>query len=140
MKNFNVRSLAREFPAVKVGGKLTMHIDLDPGALIAVPNESEMVVRCRSGTLWITQLDNYRDLVVAAGESMAIGKGRDTLIRAVTAASVELDPAGIEHGRLTMDFMQGCCALKTALMKEAVKVKGNCRIRMAGNGLALCVQ
>lgn len=140
MQNLNVRSVAREFPAVKGGRKLTMYIDLDPNSLIAVPNEAEMVVRCRSGTLWITQLDNYLDLVVGAGESMAIGKGRDTLIRAITAASVELDPAGIGQGRLTMDFMQGCCALKTALMKEAVKVKGKCRIRMAGNGSALCVQ
>jgi hypothetical protein len=141
MKNLVGRSFAKGISPRNVGCcEPTIHIDLDRDSLIAVPNELELVVRCQSGTLWITQLDNHRDLAIHAGESMAIEKGRDTLIRAVTAASVELDPVGTEQSRLTMDFFQGCYALKYAVMKQAMKVSGKCRIRLAGNGSVVCVQ
>jgi hypothetical protein len=141
MKNLVVRSFANGISANSVAFSMpTIHIDLAPGALIAVPNKLELVVRCQSGVLWITQLDEHRDLALHAGESMAIDKGRDTLIRAVTATSVELDPAGSGQSRLTMDFFQGCYALKYAVMKQAMKVRGKCRTRMAGNGSTVCVQ
>jgi hypothetical protein len=141
MKNLVGLSFSNGISANSVGfNKPTIHIDLDPGSLIAVPNGWGLVVRCQSGALWITQLDNHRDLELHAGESMAIEKGRDTLIRAVAATSVELDPAGVEESRLTMDLRQGCHALKHAVTKQAMKVRGKCRIRMAGNGSAVCVQ
>ena len=141
MKRLHDQSVEKQLSAMNVAGcKPPIHIDLDKGSLIAVPDAFEIVVRCTSGTLWITQLGNARDLVVHGGESMAIEKGEDTLIHAVTAASVELRLAVIGQSQLMMDFAQGCYALKFAAMKQVMKIRGKCRIRVGGNGSAVCVQ
>lgn len=123
-----------------VSCKPPIHIDLDRDSLIVVPDEFEIVVRCKSGALWITQLGNPHDLAIYAGESMVVRKGNDSIINAVTAASVEMYLPYIQQRQLTLDFSLSCYELRYAATKQALKVKGKCRIRLTKNGSAICVQ
>lgn len=124
----------------KLIDRKSIEIDLDNGALIALRDESGVLVECKAGTLWITQLGNPHDIGLHAGQSMFIDKDRDAIIEAFTASSLQMHVHGIEHSRLEMDFVHDCYELRYAKLQQVMKIKGGCYIRMEGQGAKLALQ
>lgn len=118
----------------------SIEIDLDNGALIALHDEFGVLVECKAGTLWITQLGNPHDIGLRAGQSMFIDKGRDAIVEAFASASLQLHVHGLEHSRLEMDFVHDCYELRYAKPEQVMKIKGECYIRMEGQGAKLALQ
>ena len=58
--------------------------------LIQLRNGKGVSVQTRSGTLWITQSNDTRDIVVKAGESFVLDRPGLALVTAMTDATVTL--------------------------------------------------
>jgi hypothetical protein len=65
-------------------------LDLEPRALFAVDDSSEVNFTCREGTVWLTLDGDLRDYVLEAGDSFRTGEHRRALIYALSPARVEL--------------------------------------------------
>ena len=66
----------------------TMVWDLSAGELVRLDGARGTTLRVTRGRLWITQEDDTRDIVLAAGDSYTIDRGGLTLIEAQDAAAV----------------------------------------------------
>ena len=77
-----------------------MKLELNPEALCLKPNQLLKVragaghaVVCHSGSLWVTQDRDPRDIILAAGESFALDRNGLALVQALQQSAVSFAPA-----------------------------------------------
>ncbi|WP_194723816.1 hypothetical protein [Noviherbaspirillum malthae] len=116
-----------------------IQVELDAGSIVVLPDELDVEVRCKSGMLWVAQLDNPNDLVIPIGGGMVIAKGKRSIVNAPAAASLEIHMAAPRQYRLTWDFSRRCHGIRHALAAQVLRVRGKCRIRLAEDGAAILV-
>jgi hypothetical protein len=87
-----------------------IQVDLEAGSIIVLPDELDVEVCCKSGLLWVAQLDNPNDLAIVAGGSMLIAKGKHSIVNAIEAASLEIHMAAHKHSRLIWKLSRNCHA------------------------------
>jgi hypothetical protein len=68
-----------------------MTIDLQRGRFLRVRHGAGNTVTARAGTVWITEQDNPRDVVLRAGQSFTLGRRGLALIEAFSDASISFE-------------------------------------------------
>jgi hypothetical protein len=76
------------------------HITLERRGWIHLLDAAGMRIACRSGTVWVTQYLDTRDVVLRPGDSLEIDRRGVTVVHATECASVRLEegsctPAGL---------------------------------------------
>jgi hypothetical protein len=67
------------------------HIALERRGWIHLLDAAGMRIACRSGTVWVTQSLDTRDVVLQPGDSLEIGRRGVTVVHATECASVMLE-------------------------------------------------
>jgi len=77
-----------------------MNLELNPDGLCLKPNQVLKVhggighaIVCHSGSLWVTQHRDQRDIVLGAGEAFALDRNGLALVQALAQSAVSLVPA-----------------------------------------------
>jgi hypothetical protein len=70
-----------------------MTIDLKRGNLVRVRDGAGTTVTARSGSVWITEQGNPRDVMLPAGRSYTLGQAGLALIEAYSDASISYEPS-----------------------------------------------
>lgn len=60
--------------------------------LLKVHHGSGHAIVCHSGSLWVTQQRDARDIVLAAGESFALDRDGLTLVQALEQSAISIAP------------------------------------------------
>ena len=93
-----------------------MKFELDSEALCLKPKQLLKVrgglghaIVCHSGSLWVTQARDQRDIVLAAGESFALDRDGLALVQALQQSAVSIAPkaASPRHGIDAVLFARG---------------------------------
>ena len=66
---------------------VTDSITIAEGQVVVLPQETHQVIHAISGILWITQGGNARDMLLHAGERLALANGGMIAIQSLQAAS-----------------------------------------------------
>jgi len=70
-------------------------IALDRGALHRIRDGAGLTVLCLKGSLWLTQQDDHRDVVLGAGEAFTLDRPGLAVLFALSSAAVNiLTPRG----------------------------------------------
>lgn len=69
----------------------TKVVALNPHELVGLENAQGRCVCVLRGTVWITQSDDRRDIVLEAGQSFVLDRPGLALIHALTASALTLD-------------------------------------------------
>lgn len=76
-----------------------MNLELNPEGLCLKPNQLLKVrggighaIVCHSGSLWVTQHRDERDIVLGAGESFALDRKGLALVQALKQSAVSIAP------------------------------------------------
>lgn len=77
---------------------MNIHLNATPVCLaknqaLILTQAKGSLISCRRGSLWITQDDDQRDIVLAAGESFTLDRNGPAIVWALAASSVEMLPA-----------------------------------------------
>ena len=67
-------------------------IALDRGALHRIRDGAGLTVLCLKGSLWLTQQDDHRDVVLGAGEAFTLDRPGLAVLFALSSAA---DPLGV---------------------------------------------
>lgn len=67
-------------------------LDLEKSELVAVKSRSPLLVACEAGELWLTQEGSTSDVIMRAGERIAIGAHQEAVVSALRPARVLLVP------------------------------------------------
>lgn len=67
---------------------------LKPKQLLKVRGGSGLTIDCHSGSLWLTQDRDRRDIVLGAGESFTLDRNGLALVQALEQSAVSIQPAG----------------------------------------------
>lgn len=101
-----------------------IQIGLAEGSLLTLPDGLEIEVRCESGALWITQLDNPNDIEAKPGDRRLIQNAKASIIIAVEAATLQLFVFSEQQTRISLDFLLGRSELRCAPNNDAMRSKG----------------
>ena len=71
----------------------TTPVCLAKNQMLSLTEARGSVIRCRRGSIWITQDHDARDVVLSAGESFRLEREGRSIVWALADASVELLPA-----------------------------------------------
>lgn len=71
----------------------TTPVCLAENQALTVSRGKGSLISCLRGTVWITQHDDLRDIVLASGESFRLDRKGPALVWALAASSVEMRPA-----------------------------------------------
>lgn len=69
-----------------------MTIDLQRGKFLRVRAGAGSTVTAHTGSVWITEQDNPRDVVLRPGQSFTLARPGLALVEAFSDASLSLDP------------------------------------------------
>lgn len=69
-----------------------MRMILASRELVALPGGESLAVHCTSGTLWVTQYGDPKDVVLEAGQWTALDRPGVALVQALAAAGFECRP------------------------------------------------
>jgi hypothetical protein len=67
-------------------------IDLHRGILVRVREGAGSTVTAHAGTVWLTEQDSLRDVLLRSGESFTLGRPGLALVQAFSDASISIDP------------------------------------------------
>ncbi len=67
---------------------------LKPKQLVKVRGGAGHVIVCHSGSLWLTQDRDRRDIVLGAGESFTLDRDGLALVQALEQSAISIAPAG----------------------------------------------
>lgn len=89
----NPLNMVRRYQDKRASSRYVSESPISLGALrcISLPEPLEALVICRSGTVWITELDRADDIVLYPGDSYILN-APDTVITAMTLAMIEFRP------------------------------------------------
>jgi len=65
---------------------------LKPKQLLKVHHGNGHAIVCHSGSLWVTQQRDARDIVLAAGESFALDRDGMTVVQALEQSAISIAP------------------------------------------------
>ena len=68
--------------------------DLRKAQILRLHDASGAAIVCLQGELWLTQDGDFRDIVLAAGDSFVLDRAGVTLVTALSASSVCVEKAG----------------------------------------------
>jgi predicted ABC-type sugar transport system permease subunit len=68
-------------------------LDLAPNQMLAISGGVGMTVSCIRGSIWITQNNDRRDVVLAAGETFVVDRDGVALLSAMAPSKVAMQPA-----------------------------------------------
>jgi hypothetical protein len=68
-------------------------IDLRRGRIVRLPEGAGTTVTACAGTVWITEQDSPKDLVLTAGQSITLARPGLALVQAFRDASIVVDRA-----------------------------------------------
>jgi len=68
-----------------------MTIDLQRGKFLRVRHAAGGTLTAHAGSVWITEQDSVRDVVLRAGQSFTLGRPGLALVEAFSDASLSLD-------------------------------------------------
>jgi hypothetical protein len=71
---------------------------LGPKQLLKVRGGEGHTIFCHSGTVWLTQTRDQRDIVLRAGESFALDRKGQTLVQAFEQSSLSIRPPATAAG------------------------------------------
>lgn len=69
-------------------------ITLRPDRLLRLRDGRDVVVGVDTGTVWLTQDGDVRDIILRAGESFRVDRGGTVLLQALEDAAVRFGPNG----------------------------------------------
>lgn len=81
-------------------------------------------MRCRGGSLWITQLGNPNDIVMIAGQDRIVSGCQDIVIQAFCTATIEIEICGPKSGRMTVNFVEAYFRLPNFSSRPRLSIEG----------------
>ncbi len=82
--------LNRKESIMRIELKNSGAVHLDDGQTIRVVDGAGTTVTCREGTVWVTEEDQPRDVVLEAGACVRLKRAGLTLIQALTPATLSI--------------------------------------------------
>jgi hypothetical protein len=70
----------------------TMKIDLQRGRFLRIRDGAGSTVTAHAGSVWITEKDNPRDVVLRPGQDFLLGRAGLALVEAFSDATITLQP------------------------------------------------
>ncbi|HTD05800.1 DUF2917 domain-containing protein [Undibacterium sp.] len=89
--------------------RLSAVLELERRSALAICHDAGVVLQCSQGSLWVTQLGNAEDTVLGPGQQLQVEAGRDLVIQAFSASTVQIalrnQSSGTEPERMTVNFI-----------------------------------